>query len=63
MYEATSSKHVRRYIQSVMAAKVAKEYLYNEILLERLNGGQIQMVELVDSYVKLVMEGNNTNSS
>lgn len=46
-----------------MAAKVAKEYLYNEILLERLNGGQIQMVELVDSYVKLVMEGNNTNSS
>jgi hypothetical protein len=63
IYELVSSKQVRRSIQSVMAAKVAKDHVHDTILAARRDDRSIRAEELIEDYLRLLMEGNNTNSS
>jgi len=46
-----------------MAAKVAKDQLYDSILQARRGDTRINIEEMIEDYLKLLMEGDNTNSS
>lgn len=63
MYDSVQNKHVRKYIQSVMAAKVAKDHINDTFLSVRLEGENMQVESIIDDYLRMLMEGNNTNSS
>ena len=49
-------------MQSVMAAKVAKDSLTETLLLSRIES-KVSEARVVEDYLRLLMEGNNSNSS
>ena len=63
VYEGVGNKNVRKCMQSVMAAKVAKDIAYDSILSSRKHNKKISAQRIVEDYLRLLMEGNNNNSS
>ena len=47
MYEGVQNKHVRKYLQSVMAAKVAKDHMYDTFYAVRRDSDNVQIEALV----------------
>jgi hypothetical protein len=42
VYDAVGSKHVKKYLQSVMTAKVAKDHLYDILLQNRKEENRVK---------------------
>ena len=63
IYEGIGSKQVKKYMQSVMAAKVAKDQVYDTLIAARREKTKVRVEEIVEDYVRMLMEGNNSNSS
>lgn len=46
-----------------MAAKVAKDNLYENLFQNRKEDIQVRSERIIEDYVRFLMEGNNSNSS
>lgn len=63
VYTAVGNKQVKRCLQSVMAAKVAKDNLYETLFQNRKEDTRVRAERVIEDYIGLLMEGNNSNSS
>lgn len=55
VYEGVGNKNVRKCMQSVMAAKVAKDIAYDSILLSRKQKKKVSAQRNVEDYLRLLM--------
>lgn len=63
VYSLIQNKQVRKYVHSVMAAKVGKDSIIETLAVSRKEGRQINSKVIVEECLRLLLEGNNSASS
>ena len=61
VYDAVNNKNVRKYIQSVIAAKVVKDFVWQQLVEWRLEGSDTKLK--VEEMVKSSIEGGSAANS
>jgi len=58
-----TNKYVKKYLQSVMAAKVAKDYIHKVLADTRQENSRVPATLIIEDIIKMLMEGGNSQSS